>query len=283
MCRVFGIVQDALGCPPHQRAFRRAAYALQVARSRSMLQAMYYAIMQSDQTERFIEAVESIKGSYEKIYKKSFKGFGEAWRYALEKGHSVALQNRDLGIVIGNLRNSISHSGYKNGVPIAIPRVDIVEKSERISELVRHPATIKKFIDRDTISLNPNSPLSEIAKVISENDFSQIPICDNNKVVNLLTTNTISRWLSSSIDENGEIYEDAGAVTAAELLSYAESIDTPKYVKPNRPAYEVCKILSGDTPTSAVIVTQSGESNSPLMGIVTASDVPTILRKLEVR
>lgn len=239
--------------------------------------------MHNNAAERFIDAIEHIKNSYEKKYKRTFKGFGEAWRHAIEKSDPVALRNKDLGNALGELRNAISHSSYRNGAPIAEPRSDLVEAAEQLAESVLNPAKISRFIGGPLVTLSPDSTLPEIARIISENDFSQIPICDNGRVVNLLTTNTISRWLANSIDKNGEIYEATSEVTAEQLLTHAEIIDKPKYVKPNCPAYKVCDILSSDTRVPAVLITPTGDGNSDLKGIATASDVPFLLKELSIK
>lgn len=238
--------------------------------------------MQNDPAENFIESIENIKYSYSRKFHQDFRGFGEAWRHAVDRNDPVARRHKELGITLRELRNAISHSSYRNGIPIAVPRQDLVEAAEKLAEEVRNPAKIDRFMNRSPISLNPDSSLPEVAKVISENDFSQIPICHNGRVVNLLTTNAISRWLANSIDENGEIYEDTAQVTTEQLLRHAESLDAPKYVKPNCPAYKVCDMLSSDNPVPAVLVTSTGDVHSDLMGIVTVSDVPNILRKLDI-
>lgn len=239
--------------------------------------------MQNDAAGRFIEAIEQIRKSYERRYNKTFKGFGEAWRHAGDRKDPVALRNKDLGNALGDLRNAISHASYLNGIPIAEPRSDLVEAAEKLAESVLNPVKIGRFIDDSPISIDPNSTMPEISRIISEHDFSQIPICSNGQVVNLLTTNAISRWLANSINDQGEIYEETAGVTAEHLMKYTENIDKPKYVKPNCPAYKVCDLLSSDARIPAVLVTSTGHQNSDLMGIVTAFDVPIILKKLEIK
>lgn len=239
--------------------------------------------MEKSTAEKFIDHIESIKDSYESKYNVTFKGFGEAWRYAIKKNDPVARRHRNLGNALGELRNAISHSSYREGTPIAVPRKDLVDAAEKLAEAVNNPARIDQHMNRGPVSLTPESTLPNIAKIISENDFSQIPICSNGRVVSLLTTNAVSRWLAISIDESGEIYEDAAQVTAERLLAYAEEADAPKYVKPTCPAYRVCDMLSNENSIPAILVTPTGDRNSDLMGIVTISDVPAILKKLDVK
>ncbi len=238
--------------------------------------------MKNDPAGQFIEAVENIKKFYSKKYNQKFTGFGSAWQHALDKNDPVARRNQDLGVAIRELRNAISHTKYKNGVPIAEPRADLVEAAEKLSEAVQNPAKIDRFMNKSPININPDSTLPEIAGIISQNDFSQIPICVDGRVENLLTTNAISRWLAKSIELSGEIYEDTSTVTANDLLQHSEGSDTPKYVKPNCPAYKVCDMLSSDIQVPAVLVTVTGDQKSELKGIVTVADVPKILKKLGI-
>lgn len=188
-------------------------------------------------------------------YKRNFKGFGEAWRYAKDKGDSVATRNSDFGNLLGDLRNVIQHASYRNGEPISTPRKDVVELAERLAEQVRKDPEIKEFIDSEPITISFDTRLPEIAGIVSENDFSQIPITSEGKVEGLLTTNAIARWLAKNIDpKDGTLAVEADAVTARELLEFSESIDSPIYVKPTERAYKVCQRLAGEKKSPCLLL-----------------------------
>lgn len=237
-----------------------------------------------ENTRRFIDSLESIKRAYEKKYKRNFSGFGDAWRHAKDKGDSVATRNSDFGNLLRELRNVIQHASYRNGEPISTPRKDVVELAERLAEQVRKDPEIKEFINSEPITISFDTRLPEIARIVSENDFSQIPITNEGKVKGLLTTNAIARWLAKNINpKDGTLVVEADSVTASDLLEFSESIDSPIYVKPTERAYKVCQRLAGEKPVPAALVTSTGDHNAKLVGIITRIDVAGILKKIEIK
>src|SRR5437867_7938497 len=102
---------------------------------------------------------------------------------------------------------------------------------------------------QNVYSVSIDDCIGNALSIMYENSFSQLPIFKGDRFVDLLTNNTISRWLGSCVDEeifslretsirevlkyteNPDSYfflnSDASLTEAMEKFQYFESIGTP--------------------------------------------------------
>lgn len=235
-------------------------------------------------TERFISALESIKGNLERVYNRSFTGVGAAINHARQNGHKVAQQNEPALTALINLRNAIQHNAYKRGAPIATPRGDAVEQAEVLAEHIANHPPVRDFMVKNPAVLQPSTPLELVATQIVDNELSQLPVYDGGSYLGLFTTNALARWFSKSVRTDGGVVFQ-GESTVTDILPHAEAHEKAMFFKPSASAYKVCDKLSGgqpDTPIAA-LVTTDGTAAGQLQGLVTRFDVPRILRELTIK
>lgn len=236
---------------------------------------------QRGSVDRFINAAEKAKKALERKHQQSFDGLGSAFRYAKAHRDREVLQNKDALKVLVELRNVIQHSHLLQGMPIAVPREDAVEKMERIADHIERPLQIKDFMVSNPATLSPASAIEEASEQVVRMDLSQMPVYDGESYVGLFTTNAMARWLGKSVRrEKG--YLIAENVTVSEILAHVEAHEAPRFVKPTGSALKVCETLSKDTAPPAILVTTDGTEAGPLKGIVTRFDVARILRQATV-
>ena len=114
-----------------------------------------------------------------------------------------------------------------------------------------------------------------------DNSFSQLPVHDGEKLVGLLTGETIARWLAARLDGGVGILEEepvrkvlehqeaAGYVLVAQAATVFDGLK----------AFD--QSLRSGTALQAVIVTANGQATETPLGIVTPSDIPGLVRAAE--
>ena len=128
--------------------------------------------------------------------------------------------------------------------------------------------------------------MGEVLRLFRRYDISRCPIVSGGGVLGLVTAKCIVKWLEAVAEENS--LEEAGAKVSVEssllvaveaLLTYS-SDNEYEIVGRGVSVGEVAEIfqrgIAEGSYTQAVLVTVSGERQSPLVGIVTPSDLPRL-------
>jgi len=239
-------------------------------------------MVSDDLTQRFIDATERIKDCLERRYETKYMGMGAALKDARTRRDDVVLLHWEPLQTFGKLRNTIQHHSYRRGVPIAVPREDTVLALESIAEAIARPSQIEEHMVVHPCVLSPDNTLAEASRLIVDRDLSQAPVYSQDRYVGLFTTNGLARWLSAAIArKEADLLEKA--TTVAEVLTYAEPHEAPRFSPPTATALRVCDLLSGDSAPPAVLVTTDGTAHGTLKGIVTRFDVPGIIKRVTVQ
>jgi predicted transcriptional regulator len=114
-----------------------------------------------------------------------------------------------------------------------------------------------------------------------ENSFSQLPVYKNNLFYDLLTNNTISRWLGANVKE--EIFS-IKETPVSEVLKFTEIKDNYIFLDKedniNKALESFNEFEKLGTPLDAILITNNGSSTGELLGIITYTDLPKILNLL---
>ena len=112
---------------------------------------------------------------------------------------------------------------------------------------------------------------------MTKKSFSQFPVFDdNNDVCELINNNTISRWLSFQLEDNGTIVIDN--VKVADLLTKIEFRENYLFVSRNTSIYEaydlfIKQINKKERNLDALFITHSGKKNEKILGLITIEDI----------
>ena len=98
-----------------------------------------------------------------------------------------------------DLRNAIVHERTDAHL-IAEPNDRAVSEIEAIASLLLKPPTIGDHFRKAVLSLSATAPVSKAIQLMYEHAFSQIPIYQGDQCTAMLTSNTVARWLGSSLD-----------------------------------------------------------------------------------
>ncbi len=196
-------------------------------------------------------------------------------RQAAKRDPRVRSVEEDL-IEIGELRNAIVHD-RGGGYVIAEPHLEVVERLEKIVELLVDPPRIDAVMSKPVITCGPSEPVAEAAKRMVAGDFSRMPIYDGDMLIGLLTANALARWIASRLaGERGTLEEEpVGAI-----LGYGEAGRRYEVVARNRQVADVVELFTEATRSGrrveAVLVSATGSEREPPVGIVTIQDLPRL-------
>lgn len=199
----------------------------------------------------------------------------------LSKGNNVFRYYKKDLTQLRELRNAIIHGSVKDGSAIAEPHDEIVSKLEEIVKKIESPIKVLPEFQVEIEVVNSLDQISDALDSFYRGDYSQLPVIENGKFIDLLTTDTVTRWIAANKDEGGYLLEN---VAVHEILPYKEFPDNYKFVSRNTTLIEVLKIFENfkykQQLIDAILITQDGKKDQKLLGIITHYDIPDILDKI---
>ena len=151
--------------------------------------------------------------------------------------NKVAQRYKDDLLSFGELRNAIVHYPKIDNKAIAEPHEKTVSQISELYEKISNPKKVIPKFQSQVLGAKKDDFINEILVEMKKQSFSQFPVFDDKEnVCELINNNTISRWLSSQLDENGTITIEN--VKVADLLSEIEFKENYKFVSRNTSIYE---------------------------------------------
>lgn len=182
-----------------------------------------------------------------------------------------------------DLRNAIIHE-RTDGHVIAEPSDRTVRDIERIAALLVEPPRVIPHFQKTVSTLKLSDSVADAVKVMLDRSFSQIPIEGERGFVALLTTDTVARWLGSSIET--DIFS-LSETTIESVLLFSEYKDNYRLVSAASNIFDALEEFrqyeQKGKRLDAILISQNGRLGEGLLGIVTTWDIPSICRMLEHR
>ena len=179
---------------------------------------------------------------------------------------------------LNRFRNFVVHDFSKNKA-MAVPTKWVADLISDVRKELLSPEPLLSFAAKPVATCRPSDPITLAVTKMREGKFSQIPVCEEACCVDLLTAETIARWLSAELLANGGLVEEQ---TISEVLTHQEDTDNHTFVARSAnvddalAAFE--SFMARGKRLDAVLITQNGRSTEGLLGIVTINDVPTLTR-----
>jgi len=209
-----------------------------------------------EQTENF-----SPKTTYtDKIYK--------------SKNEIVKKYRYDL-ISFGRLRNAIVHDPRIGDKAIAEPHDEVVTMIKFIFGQITEPKKVAPEFLREVTCVYENDLLSTVFTKIKNHSYSQFPVLNSRgEVTELLTTDTITRWLASEISDKNTLNIEQIIVT--DVLQAVEYPHNYKFIKEETSIYEAFNLFNDFVEKEkrnldALLI--SDFKNKKLLGLVTIEDI----------
>lgn len=181
------------------------------------------------------------------------------------------------------LRNAIVHD-RAGGHVIAEPNDRAVTDLQRIESTLSDPAKLIPKFAIDVISREMNDSIGSAVTDMRHGAFSQIPITKDGRVVAVLTSETVARWLAAELDNEIVSLKDTPIES---VLNHTEDEDYYCFLKRDQTLHDALEIFenyaSRGKVLDAVLISHNGRPEDKLLGMLTVFDLPKILDELGLK
>ena len=238
--------------------------------------------MKKSNAERFITAYNNIDYGLRTIYNfKRSMSFSDVVRRSVVLNSVVRKYEEDL-IDFGRLRNAIIHQGNSKYI-IAEPHDDIVEKIEKLAELITEPPlAVDRIGNAEVITINSDMKVGRAIELIYRTGYANLPAYEGEKLIGVINGRKLINVLGERIGAGANIQEFLEEVTVKDVISRMGddyyylladeklTIDTAmNYFENNR------KLL-------IVLVTKGGKDSGKPLKIISSSDIIDMKKILDV-
>lgn len=192
------------------------------------------------------------------------------------KRHPVVRSVEEDLLEYSDLRNAIVHE-RGGGFVIAEPHTAVVERLERIVELIVDPPRIERVMSRPVITCGPAEPIGEAARLMVDGGFSRLPVYADGEILGLITANAMARWLADRLAGPLDTLHEEPVQA---VLAFGDASRRFELVGVDRLVADVVDLFTTATTEGrrieAVIVTRTGAEGERPLGIVTVQDLPRL-------
>lgn len=198
------------------------------------------------------------------------------------KNEYIIKKYRDELDTVREVRNSITH----NNEYYFLPSDSLYSLLEEILEKVLDSPEVSDFINGKLMVIRENSSIIDTIQDMSKKDYAQIPVVDHNgKYIELLTANTIIRWMGD-LKENQDGRLIVNDVKIKEILKYAEEEEVCEFISRDSKLDHLIdkheSIIKAGNKIDAFLITEHGDRDEVLLGIITSWEIPEIYNKLNI-
>lgn len=231
--------------------------------------------------ERFLAAFNDIDYAIKTRYNLNRSmGFSEAVRRAVAYNYTIRKYEDDL-INYGRLRNAIVHD---NGdFVIAEPHIDVVEKIEKICELLTTPPrALESIARRDVLSVHAHKSMREVIMLIASSSYSNIPVFDDdNEIIGIANGQKILDAFGKHLLSGGKADAFLDAIKIEDMLSKIENSDYYAIANKDITIEQALSLFHQNSKLLAVLITNNGGTREKPLGILTGADVLKMNKILE--
>lgn len=183
----------------------------------------------------------------------------------------------------GQLRNAIVHE-YRDGEIIAEPTESAVTEFQQIYDKLSRPRRVLDIVGTHVVTVERSDLIGTAMDIMSEHDYSQVPVVGESGFVGLFTSSVLFRALADIDAGSTGTIQELRQRRMDDVLSYSDRFRQVKFLPRTASIYDVLELFEDtalkDHQLDAVLLTESGDASQMPVGIVTDSDLPEILAHL---
>jgi len=197
-----------------------------------------------------------------------------------QRNQAVRAYAEDLK-AFARLRNVIVHE-RGGGQILAEPNAWAVNRITVLRDLLLTPPTVRQFIRTKVVSIDSKQSLTTAIRLMSNQHFSQLPVYHKMQYHGILSVRNVTYFLGAQPQH----VIDLDTYTVADVLTHAAQRDTAVFVAQKTPLIDVLAHFATHnrrgTYLDAVLVTQDGDTQQPLLGLIAAADIPAMNERLQL-
>ena len=222
---------------------------------------------------RFIDAYNKIDHSLRVQYNlKRGQSFADIVRRCASL-NSIVRKFEDLLVDYARLRNAIIHSSYEDYI-IAEPRTDVVEKMERIAELIcTPPLAITTACRKDLLSVQSDAFLIDVIGHIASSGYSNLPVYENGALIGVANGQKIINVLGEQVNNKVDVGNFIKSTKIGDVIQKFENDNYYVVVNSKLTIEEALNLFYTNRKLLAILITKTGNYKEPALGIITVSDI----------
>jgi CBS domain-containing protein len=242
--------------------------------------------IQQSNAERFLESFNAIENFLRRnLEARNFVSYFSLLDDASDE-NVVVRQYREQLRLFGNLRNAIIHSEKKQGKPVADPREDIVVEIEKIAKILMHPPLVCDHFLSEVYCVSPEENVVPVLQKMVAMDYSQAPIIKEGYILGLINYEAMARWIAklTATPEPLKLFRES---SIQDVLNGIIRLKNYRIIKKDTDFVTAreyfVESLGNPHPAEALLITETGRRDEPVLGIVTISEdlekIIEVLRK----
>ena len=195
--------------------------------------------------------------------------------------NKVVKRYKDELLSLGQLRNAIVHNPKIENKVIAEPHEETVRRIKGLYKEITNPKKVIPDFQFEILGAHEDDYINNILREMRKKSISQFPVFSKeNVVVELINTNTISRWLSSKLESNGTVMVEN--IKIKDLIPSIEFCGNYQFISRNTSIYEaydhfITYMNSKKRNLDLLFITDSGRKTERLLGLVTIEDIASVI------
>lgn len=192
----------------------------------------------------------------------------------MARGDAVIGRFRDDLAEFGELRNAIVHERISPDYLIAVPLEETVLRIEEIARLIVEPPAVYPMFRKKVVVFAPQDSMGDVFRTMSSTGFTQFPIYEDGVYRGLLTDGGIARWVARAVTSSMSLSE----VPVGDVLSGEKNPRRARFISRRATIYEAEDAFRESAKgekwrVSAVLITENGNPEEALLGIIAPSDI----------
>lgn len=233
--------------------------------------------MSKRNSDAFLGAFSTIENALKKLLAgNKHTTFSELVHHSVQKSAVVRRYKAELQ-ALGDLRNAIVHNRIGHDA-IAEPHNKVVEQIQTIADKLVSPPTVMSRFEKPITTYKSTDPIRHALTHMHQYSYSQVVIVDNSVVCNVLTANTITRWLGLKVAEE---LVDLSETPIQEVLTAAEFKDNFKLIPKTLNCYEAIELFqsahANGQPLDVLLISEHGRKTEQVLGIITPYQMPDLI------
>lgn len=171
---------------------------------------------------------------------------------------------------ISQLRNAIIHDQIGDDFIIAEPNEWIVKRILLIEKELAEPETVLPRFKKNVTGFEIDLSMKELLKIVAEKHYSQFPLYDKGTFKGLLTLRVLGYWFATHYET---ITTDLETIRVEDLFEASEKKSNYQFVSGDTSIDFVQQLFKEKRTLEAILITNHGEPNGNLEGIIKPRDV----------
>lgn len=231
-------------------------------------------------SQQFLEIFNKIEHELQEMYGSTkYVGFKRMVETLKHENGLIAEYAVDL-IEYLQLRNAIVHK--TTGMPIAEPHDEVIEGITQLYHQLIDPPTALELAAKPVYTCSTSDKVETVVAQMKQHFYSMVPVYHDTHFVGVLSDHSIVLWLGDLQD--GHIL-NLGEKTVGHLQEFFGHQDDKysgyRFISPDTDVYTIRDFFMSFTSEKkrlgAVFITESGDEQDKIIGIITAWDMSKIV------